>query len=225
MQSVDVLPISVNDSGPVALFNDRQSGYTSKAAVTPADIELVISVRRQAYARAGLALPSAVISDVFDTAANTRSYLLFRGALAVGTVRTSFRTVDGWPDLETPFSSHFRHEIDVAVGGSNFVEVSRLAVITTSRSQFRPLFLLMQSVTTDADHIGCRYILAPSRSDHIGFYQHLGFKSIGEPKAYHHWPMTCQLLVLDWWAERDPIRRRQALYLQTFSDRSIQAVI
>jgi hypothetical protein len=225
MQSVDVLPRSDNNNGPVLLLNDRQSGYASKAAVTPADIELVISVRRQAYARAGLALPPAVTSDVFDTAANTRSYLLFRGAMAVGTVRTSFRTIDGWPDLETPFSSHFRQEIDVAVGGCNFVEVSRLAVITTSRSQIRPLFLLMRNVARDADRLGCRYILAPTRSDHIGFYQHIGFKRIGEPKAYHQWPMTCQLLVLDWWAERDSLRRRQARDQHLFSDRSIRGVI
>ena len=167
-------------------------------------LKTVRALRRKAYKAEGMVPTPEVIGDDFDSAANSRIYLLHENSQPLGTIRLLLG--HSHYNLPTFFSTQFSKEIAQHVGGP-YLEVSRLAVIhPESAGDPRHIMALMQNVTAEADRNASRYILAALDREHLSFYSSLGFRAISEARPLPGWPEAVTLGCLDFFAERSRLR-------------------
>jgi len=184
-------------------------------------MDMVKSLRCTAYQETKIVPPPEVLSDEFDKAPNTRVFLLCENRVAVGTIRVSSRNAPH--DPPTPFSGRFASEIARQVGERSYIEITRLAVCHCKPvPAFRYALALMQNGTAEADRIACKYVLAPIRDEHLGFYSGMGFQIISEPRLFPGWPASVTLACLDWSVERSRLRSHRH-YGRLFSVRNEEA--
>lgn len=178
---------------------------TNNLVTHPNEMVIVQSLRTMSYRKARMNPPDEIIRDEFDTAANSRLFVLYEYDEPVGTIRALIR----YPsyNLPTAFSTRFAREILANIGQSPYVEITRLAIYHSGSTRApRHALALMQNGTAEADTNGCDYILAPIRQEHLSFYSNIGFKMISEARLFAGWPGTATLACLDWSAERRRLR-------------------
>ena len=171
------------------------------AAITKSTRDQTIDTRKRVYEDSGLDVP---LSDTFDEAPNTTSYLLLDRQQPVGTVRLSVSARESQPH-RTPAARIFGREIAESFGRSRLVEASRLGAVSSDSRSANRYYAIVQNVTRTADIEDCDVILAPTAIGHMPFYLSLGFEVIAGPRVYA-WPEPVMLLALNWRARRGALR-------------------
>jgi hypothetical protein len=144
------------------------------AAITKSTRNQTIETRKRVYEYSGLDVP---LSDTFDEAPNTTSYLLLEGQQPVGTVRLSVSGRESLPH-RTPAVRVFGREIAESFGRCRLVEASRLGAVASDTRSSNRYFAIVQNVTRTADIEDCDVILAPTAIGHMPFYLSLGFEVV-----------------------------------------------
>jgi hypothetical protein len=181
-----------------------------------AERALVIETRRQAYLRVS-ALKNVPLTDDFDRAANTTSWLVVkqdRGhsceQRTVGTIRISIGNFEHGVAATQSYGA-FCREINNRLAGARLADVSWVAILPVERHGASRVYLAaIQLVAATADEKGTAFILAATRFEHGCVYLDTGFARIAEPRQ--HVGMTCCLLALDSRATRSALRRHRRFH-------------
>jgi hypothetical protein len=184
----------------------RDGMLANKSASDVREVRTAYAIRYRAY-RAAQWLDEGeeeLFSDSFDALPNARTYLLFKGHEAVGTIRANVWTGEaGWDDVPC-FHIHGRDLLEqVGNGRARFLELSRLALDPELKAGVRDAQLaLFNNAAHAADSFGCRYLIMTVRSSHAPFYERLYFERRTDPTPYPGLNVSTQLMVMDWQRSR-----------------------
>lgn len=172
-------------------------GFRTRLAL-PDEKELVLAVRREAYA--GLASPDeleALITDEEDGAPNARSYLLVApdGRLA-GTIRASVSSAEfGWPTLR--LSKLYPREMEKLLpAGEPVVQSARFGIVPAFRGLHLSIWLLRAvyaaGIAFGADRLVSFVSARPTK---LRSWNRIGWRMASEPIAYPLDPHGAVLVV------------------------------
>jgi GNAT superfamily N-acetyltransferase len=176
---------------------NEPAGFRTRIAL-PDEQELVLAVRREAYA--GLAPPdqlAALITDDEDGAPNARSYLLVApDGRPAGTIRASVSSVEfGWPTLR--LSKLYPREMEKLLpAGEPVVQSARFGIVPAFRGLRLSPWLLRAvygaGIAFGADRLVSFVSARPTK---LRSWNRIGWRTASEPIAYPLDPHGAVLVV------------------------------
>lgn len=166
--------------------------FTLEVCIDEKSLNTAFHLRYKAYFHAGFTpeKKDQQISDQYDQAANSRTFLVWYQGKPVATVRSCvYSSVYHWEQTEV--KSYFSADVNREMGEKScFLESGRFAVDPQfqGRQSLFAQFLLFRAHGMNAAAHGCSHILTAVRSNHKAFYQRfLGLESIADNSIYVDW--------------------------------------
>ncbi len=203
----------------------RSSKYVARVALDPETRRDAFRLRYESYLYFGYISPNddELFSDEYDSLPNSRTVVLYRFGVPIGSVRTCLLTAESGHGGASPASHAFPEEVQRILagdrpgghGGFRAVETTRLVRSPSVLNNTGLIFMLYRmagyiGITADAE-----ILLACVREEHVSFYQRLGYSSKTELRPYPG--LHCPMLLMACDRERYDVTRLTYPILDPFA--------
>ncbi|WP_243429896.1 N-acyl amino acid synthase FeeM domain-containing protein [Acetobacter sacchari] len=212
---------------PLAPFlaSSHTSNYVARIALDPKTRQDAFRLRYESYLYFGYISPNddELFFDEYDSLPNSRTVVLYRFGVPVGSVRTCLLTTRGGQRGASPASHAFPEEVERILagnrpsghGGFRAVETTRLVRSPSALNSTGLIFMLYRMAAYIGIAADAEILLACVREEHVSFYQRLGYSSKTGLRPYPG--LHCPMLLMACDRERYDVTRLTYPILDPFA--------